>query len=72
MNKVITIPEKLAKKGDLVLIPRSEYEELSKLKKIISVVEPDNYEKKAIKQGRAEIRKGKYITLNQLKNELAD
>ena len=35
MGKVITIPKEIAKKGDLVLIPREEYEELLSVFKII-------------------------------------
>ncbi len=70
MVKVIAIPKELSKKGDLVIIPRSDYEELLRLKKVIPLVKPTLSEKKAIKIGRKEIGKGKYLTLNQLKNEL--
>ena len=35
MKKVITIPKEIIKKGDLVLIPRQEYEELLRIFKII-------------------------------------
>jgi hypothetical protein len=70
MPKIIAIPKELLKKGDLVIIPRSDYEELLRLKKIIPLVKPTLSEKKAIKTGRKEIRKGKYLTLEQLKNEL--
>lgn len=34
MDKVITIPQKLAKKGELVIIPKKEYEKLLKKQKI--------------------------------------
>jgi len=70
MAKIITIPKELSKKEELVIIPRSDYEELLKLKKIIPLVKPTRSEKKAIKTGRKEIREGKYLTLKQLKDEL--
>jgi len=70
MGKIIAIPRELSKKGELVILPRSDYEEFLRLKKIIPLVEPTQQEKKAIRSGRKEIRAGKYITLKQLKNEL--
>ena len=70
MNKVIAIPKELSKTGELVIIPRSDYEEFLRLKKIIPLVEPTLFEKRAIQSGREEIRQGKYVALSQLKNEL--
>jgi len=70
MNKVIAIPKELSKAGELVIIPRSDYEEFLRLKKVISLVEPSLSEKRAIQSGREEIRQGKYIALSRLKNEL--
>lgn len=35
MAKVITIPKKIAQKGDLILIPRKEYEELLSISKAV-------------------------------------
>jgi len=70
MEKVITIPKKLAKKGELVIIPRSEYEEYLNFKKIIPIIKANPAEKKAIREGRKEIKQGRYLTLKQLKNEL--
>ena len=72
MEKFITIPKELAKKGGLVVIPRSEYEEYLRLKKIVPVVKANRSEKKAIREGRKEIQVGKYLTLQQLKDELED
>ena len=72
MNKVIAIPKELSKTGELVIIPRSDYEEFLRLKKIIPLVELTPSERKAIKQAKKEIKQGKYLTLNQLKNELGD
>lgn len=70
MNKIIAIPKELSKQGELVIIPRSDYEELLKLKKVIPLIELSPSEKKAIQAGRKEIQQGKYLTLKQLKNEL--
>lgn len=70
MAKVIAIPKELSKRGELVMIPRSEYEELLRLKKVIPLAEPTPSEKRAIKAGRKEIKEGKYLTLKKLKDEL--
>ena len=67
----ITITKELAKKGDLVLIPRSEYEEFLSLRRIMRIAKPTRAERKAVARGRGEVRAGKYISWNTLKNELA-
>lgn len=68
---IVTIPQKLAKKGDLVMIPRKEYEELSALRKLMSVVKPTREEARIIRRGEREIREGKYVEWRKLKKELA-
>lgn len=70
MSRVITIPKNLAKRGDLVIIPRSQYEEYLGFKKIIPFIKATQAEKRAIQAGRQEIKKGQYLSLRQLKNEL--
>lgn len=70
MGKVIAIPKELSKKGELVILPRSEYEEFLRLKKVIPLIEPTRSEKKAIQAGRKEIKEGRYVNLKQLKDEL--
>ncbi|MCD6232790.1 hypothetical protein J7J81_00170 [bacterium] len=70
MNKVIAIPRELSKKGELVIMSRSDYEEFLRLKKLIPLIKPTLSEKKAIRDGRKEIKEGKYLTLKQLKDEL--
>ncbi len=70
MSKIISIPRELVKKGDLIIMPRSEYEEFLSLKKIIPLIKPTLSERRAIKRGRKEIQEGKYMNLKQLKNEL--
>lgn len=70
MLNVITIPKQLFKKGELVIVPRFEYEEYLNLKKIIPIIKASAAEKKAIREGRNEVKKGQYSTLKQLKNKL--
>ena len=67
---IITIPKKMAQRGDLIVIPRQEYERLLRLKKVFPVVKPSKEEMRAIRRGEREIAKGEYITLEQLKREL--
>ena len=67
----ITIPKNLIKNDDLIIIPRQKYEELLDLEKIIKIIKPIKSELQAIKQGRKEIKKGKYISWHELKQELA-
>lgn len=71
MDKVISIPRELVKEGELVLIPRSEYEDYLRLKKIIPLVAPTPREKRSIERGREQIRKGKRFSLQELKDALA-
>lgn len=70
MNKVIAIPRELSRQGELVIIPRSDYEDFLRLKKVIPLVKLTPSEKKAMQSGRKQIQEGKYITFKQLKNEL--
>lgn len=65
MNKVITIP-----KGDFVIVPRKEYEELSELKKWIPVVKPTRAELRAIRRGEQEIERGEYVSWSTVKHDL--
>ncbi|MCH7552368.1 hypothetical protein IIB49_03195 [Patescibacteria group bacterium] len=70
MEKVITIPKELAKKGDLVIIPRKEYEGLVLRQKIVPVVKMTSAQKRDLKEARKEFARGEYVTLEQLENEL--
>lgn len=69
--KIITIPKDLAEEGDLVVIPRRQYEQLLRRRKVIAVSKLTRAEKKAVERGRREVSNGAYITLGQLINELA-
>lgn len=69
----LTIPKKLTQKGELVVIPREEYEVFSEWKKAlrIRVVKPTKSELAAIRRGRREIKGGKYVEWKKFKQELA-
>ena len=66
---IITIPKKLAQKGDLVVIPRKEYEALLNSQKIEEVAMTSR-EKKALLQARKNLAQGKFLTLHELKQKL--
>ncbi len=69
--KIITIPKDLAEEGDLVVLPRRQYERMLRQRRVISVSKLSASEKKAVERGRREIKNGEYITLDQLLDELA-
>jgi len=70
MAKVINIPKELTKKGELVLIPRKEYESFLHWQKSIKKFRPTASQKKALEKARKDFSRGRYITLKELKNEL--
>ena len=69
----ITIPRELAKKGDLVVISRNEYESLKS--RVISEYTPTLAERRALIRARNRMRKnraaGKLLTIDELKRKLA-
>lgn len=67
---VVTIPKKLAEKGDLVVISRKEYEELAALRKAIPIGTPNREEMRIIRRGEKEIREKKYMPLSMIRHEL--
>ena len=67
---LVTIPKKLAEKGDLALVPRKEYEEFLKFKKIREFT-PTIAERKALAKARRDFQKGNFLTLEQLDRFLA-
>ncbi|MBI3046529.1 MAG: hypothetical protein HYY86_03290 [Candidatus Harrisonbacteria bacterium] len=68
MNTV-TIPKNLAKKGDLVVLPRREYEALLKLKKVKEFI-PTVAQKRALFRARKNRKDGVYLTINELRKKL--
>lgn len=66
MNNVITIP-----KGEFVLLPKKEYQELIKKQpKLIRVEKLTPSEKRAVLRSDEELARGEYVTLKQLEHEL--
>jgi hypothetical protein len=57
-------------KGEIVLMPRSEYEEYLQLRKIIPAMKMTMSQKRDLEQARIDYKKGKYITLEQFEHEL--
>ena len=73
MGKIITIPKEIAKKGELVLIPRSEYEGFLRLRKAMKSFKtftPTKNQKEDLKVARQEYKKGNHFTINELKQKL--
>ena len=64
MAKVITIPKEIVGKGDLVLIPRQEYEEFLKLRSQREWEEKDTNE--AIRIFKKEKKEKKLIKIESL------
>jgi hypothetical protein len=67
--RAITIPKKLAAQGDLIVIPRREYEALLAIKRIREYT-PSASDRKAIRSGLKQKRQGKVRTWQSVKNEL--
>ena len=69
--QTVTIPKELARDGDLIVIPRYEYEEFLQIRKLIPTVKPTQKELRAIKRGRKEYNAGKYVEWTKFKQDLA-
>jgi len=65
----ITIPRKITKGEELVVIPRKDYEELLELKRIPEF-QPTAVQKKALIRARKNRKSGDFLTLNELKKKL--
>lgn len=65
----VTIPQKLTQGQELIVIPLAEYEALVELKKIYEF-QPNTAQKKALIDARKNRRRGKVITLHELKHKL--
>ena len=64
MEKIITIPKEIVKKGELVLIPRKEYDEFLKLRRQREREEKDTDE--AIRIFKKERKSKKLIEIKSL------
>lgn len=65
----ITIPKKLAKEDDLIVVPRREYEALLELKKFKEFT-PTPAQKKSLAEAESNLRKGKTLSYNELVKKL--
>ena len=65
----ITIPKKLAQKGDLVVVPRKEYEALIELRKTREFI-PTAAQKKALIRAEANLKQGKTLSYHELVRKL--
>lgn len=70
MEKIITIPKELARRDDLVIIPRREYERILTRQKVVPVVRMTPAQKRDLEEARKEYARGEYVTLEQLEHEL--
>lgn len=65
----LTIPKKLTKGTDLVVLPREEYERLLTAR-IIPEYTPTVREKRALARARKNRAAGKFLTIDELRKEL--
>ena len=69
----ITIPKKLTKGAELVVVPREEYEEYTHWRKAVEthpMFKPTKSELKDLETGRREYMSGKTMKLNEFKQKL--
>ncbi|PIZ44864.1 hypothetical protein COY31_01680 [Candidatus Wolfebacteria bacterium CG_4_10_14_0_2_um_filter_39_18] len=62
----ITIPKKLTKGEELIIISRKEYEDYLKLRKVIPLVKMTVLEKREWQRAKKDYEQGKYVTLEKL------
>lgn len=68
---IITIPKELTKEGDLVIIPRKEYEEFLHYRlKEDEELTLTLSQKRRLQKARRNLAKGKYLTIYELKSKL--
>jgi hypothetical protein len=67
--KVITIPKRLSSQGDLVLIPRREYERLLRIKQIREF-NPTPALKRKLKKAQQNYREGKSLSYDEFARAL--
>ena len=67
--RAVTIPKALSKAGDLVVIPRKEYEQLLQLKKIREF-RPTAVQKQALKRAERNLKQGKTLSYDAVARSL--
>ena len=65
----ITIPKKITKKGDLVIVPRKEYEALLEFKKI-KEFSPTKVQRKSLLLAERNLKRGKTVSGNEFARTL--
>lgn len=65
----ITIPKKLARNDDLIVVPRKEYEALVELRAIKEFV-PTKAQKRALIRAEANLKNRKTLSYNELAQKL--
>ena len=65
----VTIPKSLVQMGDLVLVPRKEYESFLKFKKI-KEFNPTMAQKRALIRAEANLKKGKSLSYDEFATKL--
>jgi len=63
MTKVIAIPKNLAKQGELIILPRREYDEFLNWKKAVRIFKPTPAQKRDLTEARKDFAKGTYFKL---------
>lgn len=69
----LTIPKKITKGAELVIVPREEYEEFSRWRKAVETrktFKPTKAQLQDLEEARKEYRRGEYMTLDGLKQKL--
>ncbi|MEX2033108.1 MAG: hypothetical protein WD889_00915 [Candidatus Colwellbacteria bacterium] len=67
--RTITIPQKLADKDDLIVIPRKEYESLLELKKVKEFT-PTAVQKRALTRAEGNLKRSKTLSYRELAKKL--
>ena len=65
----ITIPKRLAGQGDLIVLPRKEYEAMKA--RMVPEYVPTVAERRALARARKNFKAGETLTLDELKRQLA-
>lgn len=65
----ITIPKSLARMGDLMLVPRREYESFLEFKRIKEYT-PTIAERRALKRAELNLKRGKTLSYDELVRKL--
>ena len=66
---ILTIPKKLAQHGDLIILPRKQYEELTKLAKAREFL-PTQAQKRALAKAENNLNKGKTLSYGDVVRKL--